>query len=251
MIIGGSFAGVQVSKTLADSVPTGYKVVLIEKNSHFNYSFNFPRYSVLQGHERRAFIPYDGITSGAPAGAFELIHDEAVRLTENSVTLVSGREVSYAYLAIATGSWQPSPSKLKSTECGEACLELRQLQLSIESAENIAIVGGGAVGVELASDIKSYYPGKLVTLVHSRKQLLPRFGKRLHDHVMDTLEKLGIRIILGQRPQLSYYAGDEKGRSLSFAEGRVETFDLVVSGNDCLALIFRQLTVPSRFLAPA
>lgn len=152
VIIGGSFTGVQLSRILADSAPTGYKVALIERNSHFNYSFNFPRNSVLQGHERRAFIPYDGITSAAPTGAFELVHDEVVRLTENSVTLASGREVSYAYLAIATGSRQPSPSKLISTECKEACLELRRLQRSIESAEKIAIVDGGAVGVELASD---------------------------------------------------------------------------------------------------
>lgn len=35
-------------------------------------------------------------------------------------------------------------------------------------AKNIAVIGGGAVGVELATDIKSYYPEKSVTLVHSR-----------------------------------------------------------------------------------
>ena len=178
-------------------------------------------------------IPYDGINSGAPSGAFEIVHDDAISLTENAVALASGPEVPCAYLAIATGSWQPSPSKLKSTGREEACVELQKLQTSIESAENIAIVGGGAVGVELASDIKSYYPNKSVTLVHSREQLLPRFGKRLHEHVVATLEKLSIRIILKQRPELSCNVGDEKGGSLTFAEGRVEKFDLVASDSHC------------------
>jgi NADH dehydrogenase FAD-containing subunit len=49
VIIGGSFTGVQLSKILVDSLPTGYRVLLIERNSHLNYSFNFPRYSVSKG----------------------------------------------------------------------------------------------------------------------------------------------------------------------------------------------------------
>jgi heterodisulfide reductase subunit A-like polyferredoxin len=42
VILGGSFAGIQLAKGLTETLPTGYGVVLIEKNSHFNYVFNFP-----------------------------------------------------------------------------------------------------------------------------------------------------------------------------------------------------------------
>ena len=34
---------------------------------------------------------------------------------------------------------------------------------------------------EFATDIADVYPGKEVTLVHSRDQLLPRFDKWMHD----------------------------------------------------------------------
>src|SRR6187402_2766515 len=53
VIIGGSFSGAFLAWRLAESLPSGYKVVLVEQNSHFNYTFNFPRYSVVQGREQR------------------------------------------------------------------------------------------------------------------------------------------------------------------------------------------------------
>ena len=121
------------------------------------------------------------------------------------------------------------PSKLKSIDRDDACAELRQLQKSIETAETIAVIGGGAVGVELAGDIASYYPKKDVTLIHSRERLLPRFGRKLHEHVFDVFSKLGVRMILGQRPRLSNNAGDEKGGSLKYSDGRIQTYNLIVS----------------------
>lgn len=33
-MIGGSFSGVELAKRLIESVPTGYKVILVERNSH-------------------------------------------------------------------------------------------------------------------------------------------------------------------------------------------------------------------------
>lgn len=38
---------------------------------------------------------------------------------------------------------------------------------AIAKAGSIAIIGGGAVGVEMAGEVKAAYPGKTVTLVHS------------------------------------------------------------------------------------
>lgn len=43
VVIGGAYAEVELAKKLANTLPTGYRVVMIEKNSHFNYTFNFPR----------------------------------------------------------------------------------------------------------------------------------------------------------------------------------------------------------------
>lgn len=234
VVLGGSFAGIELATRLAETLPTGFKVVWVEKNSHLNYSFNFPRFSVLTGHEHTAFIPYDGVACGAPAGIFTRIQDTAVGLTENQVLLASGDKLDYAYLAIATGSSQPLPVQVAATERDDACHELQGVQETIKASQRIAIVGGGAVGVELASDIKDFYPDKDVTLIHSRGQLMSHFGKRLQDYTLSALrDELKIRVLLNERPQMPAGGNMATSAKLAFSDGREEQFDLIVSHASC------------------
>jgi NADH dehydrogenase FAD-containing subunit len=224
VVIGGSFSGIILAKRLARSLPTGYRVILIEKNSHFNYLFNFPRYSVVPGHEEKAFIPYDAIMKGAPPGIFKFAQDTATSFEAGKILLASGKEIPYDFLAVAIGTAQAPPANLAATEKTEGCMELRYFQSRIASAKSVAIVGGGAVGVQMAGDIKSVYPEKQVLLVHSGKQLLPRFGKKLHDYVVPVLTNMGIEVMLNQRPT----GVSPTARSLQFKDGSIDEFDLVV-----------------------
>lgn len=229
VVIGGSFAGITLARRLAESLPSGYKVVLIEKNSHFNYTFNFPRYSVVPEREQRAFIPYTGIMANTPKGIFEQVQDVAVGVREGDVVeMASGRKIPFAYLAIATGVTQSPPAKLLACEKADACGELRVLQTRIQDARRIAIVGAGAVGVQMAGDIKSFYPEKSVLLIHSRQQLMSSFGVRLHEYVLGKLQTMGIDIMLGERPELPRTAAWEGGE-LTFKGVKDEQFDLIVS----------------------
>lgn len=225
VILGGSFAGVSLAKRLTETLPTGYRVILIEKNSHFNYLFNFPRYSVLQGHEQKVFIPYSQLAKDAPRGIFEMVQDLATGVGDGEVELKSGEKVKFEYLAIATGTRQNAPAQVGSTEKEDGCAELRSMQVKIKEAKSIAVVGGGPVGVQLGGDIKTYYGEKRVVLIHSRNQLLPSFGKRLHEHVVNKLTEMGVEVMLGERPQLPSTAGP---MSLLFKDGASEYFDLVV-----------------------
>ncbi|KAF2113143.1 hypothetical protein BDV96DRAFT_664054, partial [Lophiotrema nucula] len=223
VVIGGSFAGIQLIKRLSESLPTGYCIVLIEKNSHFNYVFAFPRFNVVKGYEKLGFIPYIGITKGAPRGIVEHLRDEAVKLTNRHVVLKSGEKIEFAYLVIATGTSSSLASKVASPNHIEGQAELRSMQDRIADAQRIAVIGGGAVGVELASDIKDVHPGKDVVLIHSRAHLLPGFGKRLHDHVIGVFEEMGISVLLNERPRLPI-----QGRGmLELLNGKLENFDLV------------------------
>lgn len=229
VVLGGSFAGIALTKRLVETLPTGFRVVLVEKNSHFNYSFNLPRFAVLQGYEHTAFIPYDGIADGAPPGIFSHVQDTVISISDTQVVLASGDKIDYRYLAIATGASQPLPVQLSSTERDEACVELRSIQQSIKDSQSIAVVGAGAVGIELVTDIKDFYPDKDVALIHSHGQVLSRFGRRLQEYVLPVLHKLDIRVLLNERPPLPLEGGMGKGKTLIFSDGREETFDLVVS----------------------
>ena len=225
VVIGGSFAGLQLAKRLSQTLPTGYKVTMIEKNTHFNFSWVFPRFSVIPGYERLAFVPYEGVARNAPNGIWNHVHDSVTQITATKVHLASGQELDYAFLAIATGSSQPVPAKVQATDSKDGCAELRTIQQSIADADRIAVVGGGAVGVEIASDIKTFFPDKDVTLFHSRSQLLPTFGQRLHEYVSSALDKLGVHVVCSERPEI--LSGKEP-QQLRTSKGVLD-FDLIVS----------------------
>ncbi|KAG9234417.1 putative AMID-like mitochondrial oxidoreductase [Amylocarpus encephaloides] len=227
VVVGGSFAGLMLARRLAESLPSGYKVVLVERNSHFNYTFNFPRYSVVQGREQQAFIPYDGVAKGKPEGIFQQVKDNVTGIREGHVDLESGKSIPFTYLAIATGVTQTPPAKLLSTEKKESCAELRALQTRILESKTIAIVGAGAVGVQLAGDIRTFHQDKNVTLIQSREQLLPSFGFNLHVYVLKKLQDLGVEVILGQRPKVPYNS-DWQSTELSLKHGTTRRFDLVI-----------------------
>ncbi|KAF4629729.1 hypothetical protein G7Y89_g8414 [Cudoniella acicularis] len=229
VIIGGSYAGSYLAQRLSETLPTGYKAVLIERNTHFNHLFVFPRFSVTPNKEHMAFVPYDSISSFGPPGVVEHIHDSATSITADTVQLASGRKVDYEYLALATGTWQPYPSKATLTEKSEACAELRSFQDRISSSSKIAVIGGGPVGVQIASDIASFFPSKNVTLIHSWPQLLPNFGRKLHEHTLQALKDLKVDVVLGERPELTHRkVGEKEAPILSFKGGRESGYDLVI-----------------------
>ncbi|KKA22497.1 Disulfide oxidoreductase [Rasamsonia emersonii CBS 393.64] len=199
VIIGASFAGYHAAKLLTNSLPTGYRVVVVEKSSHFQFTWVFPRFSVVNGHEHKAFIPYGPYLSGAPKGSWLMMQDTVLEVVQNAIFLQSGAKLDYEYLVIATGSHAGAPSRLNVNQKEDGIKVLRGLQNRIRDANNLIVVGGGPAGVELSSDAKSLYPEKNVTLIHSRKTLLNKFGTKLHDTALAALEGLGVRVVLGER----------------------------------------------------
>lgn len=236
VIIGGSFAGISLARRLCEILPSGWRVVLVERNSHFHFPFVFPRYGVVPGHEHKAFIPYDEILcagrKGVPKGIFVRVRDAVAEVGPTEVRLVGGAVVPFQYLAVATGTSSPRPSRLASADRHEACAELRALQTEISAADRIAVLGGGAVGVELATNIKDWYPGKNVTIVHSRGRLMHAYGERLNRHVETEMNTLGVDIRLGQRAKVVATPDQQVGDGvhvLQYADGTLDAFDLVVS----------------------
>ncbi|KAL0577691.1 hypothetical protein V5O48_004295 [Marasmius crinis-equi] len=120
---------------------------------------------------------------------------------------------------MATGTGRPEATDKKiGTQIA------RHVQQRVQEANRIVVVGGGAYGVQVATDIKTYAPtkDKHVTLVHSRDRLLNRFGPGLHDIVMERCKELGIDVILGNRIVVPPAGFTDNG----------EEFDVQLSGGD-------------------
>ncbi|KAH0082431.1 FAD/NAD(P)-binding domain-containing protein, partial [Aureobasidium melanogenum] len=70
-----------------------------------------------------------------------------------------------------------------------------------DAKEGVAVIGGGAVGIEMASEIKAVEPWQQVTLVHSRDKLLSAepLPDVFKERSLEVLREAGVNVILGQR----------------------------------------------------
>ncbi|KAK8085119.1 Fe-regulated protein 8 [Apiospora hydei] len=203
VIIGASYAGYYTARAIASNLPpkSPYRVVIIEPRSHFHFTWVLPRFCVV-GQEHKAFIPYGPFLKGVPEGRVRWVRDQVAKVDRDRVWLEKSREqIPYAFLVIATGAGAAVrlPSRVAANTKNEGVALLQDMQRNIKEAQHLVVVGGGAAGVELAADAKHRYPEKHVTLVHSRKAVMHRFGPELQAAALQGLDELGVETILQER----------------------------------------------------
>lgn len=112
------------------------------------------------------------------------------------------RYEQYDYLIAASGLRRVFPTVPQSLRREDFLSEAKSHRKSVlDAQEGVVIVGGGAVGVEMAAEIKEIDPNQKVTLIHSRDRLLSAepLPDDFKDRVCDVLRETGIEVILGQR----------------------------------------------------
>lgn len=214
VVIGGSYVGTKAAEQLSLKFHDRFKVLLIEKNSHFQHLFAFPRFAVTSKvNTHKAFIPYGAHTFGTtPPGSGSFIQAKVTDISKDAITLdrkmsldgFSGGTdtIPYAYLVIATGTKLSPPSSMPGSEKLDGVAYLKKHVAMVEKANNIVIIGGGAVGVQTACDIKELYSEKEVTLVHSRQNVMNKFHHGFNDIIMERFRELGVDTQLGSRVKL-------------------------------------------------
>ena len=151
----------------------------------------------------------------------------------NTKTLVSNNEKEYRYdiLLIATGS---ENNKLKlDNNLEDEIYYLRNLEEAkiikkkIENKNNIVIIGGGFIGLEIASSLSQL--NKKVTLIEIGNQLMGRIiPKPIADLVKHTHEAAGNKIILNKQIlQISKY--NENYKILLSDNSELEA-DFIIAG---------------------
>ncbi|KAF9023227.1 FAD/NAD(P)-binding domain-containing protein [Hymenopellis radicata] len=248
VVIGGSYVGGKAVLDLMSAFGNKHNVVLVEKNSHFQHLFAFPRISAVPGFAQKAFVPFgfSPKTSGS-----RLVRGVAERITGTSVVLAGGEEIPYDYLIVATGTsgssaFKGTEGQLIGTDKKTETEKFKALQAEVENAGKVAVVGGGAYGVQLAFDVKEYYPAKSVVLIHSRAQVMNRFDKALHDLVTSKFAKVGIETVLGHRVKTVRDGQDGKGKVVELMDGGEVQADCVIS---CTGS--RPLSAPLLSLSPS
>ncbi|CAH2355245.1 hypothetical protein CLIB1423_23S01046 [[Candida] railenensis] len=120
--------------------------------------------------------------------------------------------IQFKYALVCTGrdrNWPVTPDAFTP----ESYLaEMDSFRKSIEDVDIISIIGGGAVGVEMAGDIKHKYPTKTVQLIHPHplyppEPLTDEFKKLVHKSLVDDGE---VKAILNTRIAEELPNGDLK-----------------------------------------
>lgn len=232
-------------------------MLLIEKNSHFQHLFAFPRFAVWQELDtHKAFIPYKpGTFADCPPDSGSVVQAAVTKISASDICLdrtvsldgKSSNSIPYAFLVsdtshfrrqcflntckvIATGTKLTPPSTLPGSEKADGVTYLREHAKKVADSSKIALIGGGAVGVQMATDIKELYPGKSVTLIHSRDRVMHKFHPELDRIIKERCTELGVNLKLGSRVKLppQGYPTDGTEFNIELQDGTSVPADLAV-----------------------
>ncbi|KAG7382830.1 Apoptosis-inducing factor 2 [Phytophthora boehmeriae] len=217
VIVGGGQAGINCAQNLAKNLTEAdnTEVVVLEKSSHFYHTLGAARAHVDADYAKMMFVPYD---NAIPKEASKFIRIEHAVATEispekneisfrkidsNDKKSNSADKLNFDYLVLATGSTYSSPIKPDPVDYRRVATEakLEEVRTEIEKAGKILIVGGGAVGCEMAGQIKGKYPNKTVTILEAHDELLSKnkLTDKFYAQLHAALDAMKVKVILGER----------------------------------------------------
>lgn len=194
VIVGGGYGGIQV----AIGLDSYCKVTLIDPKDAFHHNMAGLRCVVEPSFVKKTLIPYAGVLKH---GSFVQDRVVSCNISRSTVTLASGREISYDYLVFACGSSVPFPGKVPlGTSLQDAAKLYKECADQVLESEKIAVIGGGAVGLELVGELAVDFPNKKILLLHGREQILddrmaPKFLKKINAG----LKALKVQTVLGEK----------------------------------------------------
>jgi pyruvate/2-oxoglutarate dehydrogenase complex dihydrolipoamide dehydrogenase (E3) component len=154
-----------------------------------------------------------GQAEWARAAGIEVIRGHGRLSGEHAVT-VAGREYTAEHIVIATGA-DPAMPDVPGLRDLPGLWTDREVTGITDIPRRLLVLGGGAVGVEMAQAVHRL--GSTVTVVHRGDRLLSREPRVLGDQVTAALRADGVRLHLGQAPVRARLDGDEY--VLEFADG--------------------------------
>src|ERR1700726_748180 len=163
VVLGGGYGGINAAKAL-DEVAV---VTLVDPTEAFVHNVAAWRALVEPEWLDPVFFPYEHLLAN---GRF--VRDRAVDVDGRRVTLASGEVLEPDYLVLATGSSYPFPAKTEEPDIASATARHRAAHEALLAADRALIVGAGPSGLELAGEIKAFFPDTHVTIADISDDIL-------------------------------------------------------------------------------
>ena len=188
VIIGGGYAGTKLARALDEAA----EVVLVEPRDAFVHNVAAIRAIVEPALLDRLIIPYERLL-----GRGKVVQDRAVGLGECNVNLAAHGALEADIIVVATGSRSARPFKPTGASVAEFRAASAEAHEMLRAATSVAVVGGGAVGTELAGEIAAGTAGKRVALFSGTPSLFPNMPPELGKRILAQLTRMGVAVHLG------------------------------------------------------
>ena len=219
VIVGGGYAGCQLAKHLDGKMD----VVLVDPKESFFHAPAAIRAAVTPSLVDDLLIPYnDFLEQGT------IIKGWVESIGEDGVVLADGTSLEADTIVVATGSAYASPFKVSGDSIEDFRTANKQFAEQVNTAQTVAIVGGGPVGVELAGEIMHAYPTKTVHLVAAEPRLFPMYKPSLSDKLSAQLTDAGVSLHLGKIVENLQSTSTPFAGELKLDDGSVIAADLIV-----------------------
>lgn len=234
IIVGGGMGGAVVARSLSAKLDSSkYNLILINTRS---YAIIYPatlRVAVSNADnlEDKVFPSLDNVFHNSN-GTF--LKGKVRSIQKNgekggSVLLESGERISFAVLVLSTGSIWTGPIAFPEDE-RQTTDFIENGRTAFQKAQSIVIAGGGAVGNELAGEIKDIWPWKTVTIVQGDSALLnAAYPEKLRARVENRIRAHGVDVILNDFVDTFEVGPITNGFGIKTRNGVELKADLVVS----------------------
>ncbi|KAK9768553.1 hypothetical protein K7432_000696 [Basidiobolus ranarum] len=235
-IVGANYAGLSAAAKLVSLFGTkehedsDVKITLFDKKDGFLHLIGMTHGLVHTSFAPKLWVNHDEI-SWSKSDLIQFCKGRVSSIHKNHLIVDEKVESPFDYLIIATGFSRSPPIWPTASSCKDYLQEVGGWSNSICKSDSVVVVGGGAVGTEMAADVKSEYPSKEVILIHSRDTLIPGpFTNVFKERAHQELRELGVDVILGERviDETSTKNGIKSSVILTTNKGRKIETNLVI-----------------------
>lgn len=238
LIIGGSYAGISAALNLIDlctgktprggarvgdfdasKAPINVEITIVDERDGFFHIIGAPLALASNSYAEKAWVKYSDIAAlqqpnihiiqgtaktidpVSKTATITTIDTEGATSTTTSPTTLD-RVLPYDFFVAGSGLRRVWPVVPQSLRRKQYLLEIGSHVHSVSNARNgVLVVGGGAVGIEMAAELKLKQPHVRVTLAHSRERLLSSeaLSDECKDVALDLLRESGVEVLMDHR----------------------------------------------------
>lgn len=231
VIVGGSYAALEIAAAAREH---GYSDNIRIVSDEGDLPYHRPPLS-------KAFLLGTADENGLPLKAEQFYRDAGIevvlktrveRIDGDAVELADGKRLPFDQLALAVGARNRiltiPGNDLAGVMSLRSIAEARTLKHAAESATDIVVIGGGFIGLEVASALVQR--GKRLTVLEAQAHLLNRVvAPVMASFLMAAHQAHGVEIVT--QAQVTAIDGENgRARRVVLADGRIFPADLVVVG---------------------